>query len=189
MEAGYQGQGRWSRAGADSRLKVIIDLMAGIQNNAQISKFSSRLQRSGCLAEPTLLAVGDNMQLLAIGYDDGAIMLHRGDITRERGTKVKMILEPGPHLASLAFKVAETGVFLYTATAQDVILINVTTKDRETKSVLDSLGCASGDLCVAPLNMPETHFAVGQPDAVYCYNAEGRGQCYAFEGAKRLLSW
>ena len=163
--------------------------MAGIQNSAQLSQFSSRLQRSGCLAEPTLLAVGDNMQLLAIGYDDGAIMLHRGDITRERGTKVKMILEPGPHLASLAFKVAETGVFLYTATAQDVILINVTTKDRETKSVLDSLGCVSGDLCVAPLNMPETHFAVGQPDAVYCYNAEGRGQCYAFEGAKRLLSW
>ena len=33
------------------------------------------------------------------------------------------------------------------------------------------------------------HFVTGQTDAVHCYNPEGRGQCYAFEGRKRLLHW
>ena len=29
----------------------------------------------------------------------------------------------------------------------------------------------------------------GREDAVYCYNTEGRGQCYAFEGQKVALHW
>ena len=29
----------------------------------------------------------------------------------------------------------------------------------------------------------------GQNDAIFCYNPEGRGQCYAFEGKKRLMYW
>jgi len=149
----------------------------------------SRLQRQGCPAEPTLLAVGENLQLLAVGYDDGAVVLHRGDITKDKGHKFKVVMEPGPTLACLSFKVAETGVFLYVATSQDVILINVTSRDKEVRTVLDSLGCSSKDLCMAPINVADTHFVTGQSDAVYCYNTEGRGQCYAFEGKKRLLSW
>ena len=39
----------------------------------------------------------------------------------------------------------------------------------------------SKGLCVSPVNHPDTHFVTGQTDAVYCYNPEGRGQCYAFE--------
>jgi hypothetical protein len=149
----------------------------------------SRLERPGSPAAPTLLAVGDNLQLLAVGYDDGAVVLHRGDVTKERGAKVKVVLEPGPTLAALAFKVTETGVFLYVATATEINLINVTVKDKEVRTVLDTQGCSSGDLCVSPANLAETHFVTGQPDAVYCYNSEGRGQCYAFEGKKRLLAW
>ena len=41
--------------------------------------------------------------------------------------------------------------------------------------------CLSKGLCVAPQNHADIHFVTGQNDAVYCYNPEGRGQCYAFE--------
>ena len=70
------------------------------------------------------------------------------------------------------------------ATSVDVLLYNVTHKDRETRSVLDTIGA------IAPINYSsETHFVTGQNDAIFCYNPEGRGQCYAFEGKKRLMYW
>jgi len=53
-----------------------------------------------------------------------------------------------------------------------------------------SIGGCSRGLCVSPNNFnSDTHFVIGQPNGIYCYNPEGRGQCYAFEGKKRLLHW
>ena len=71
---------------------------------------------------------------------------------------------------------------------QDVLLFNVTVKDRETRVVLDSLGCEAG-LALATSNFPDAHFITGQRDALYFYNPEGRGQCYVLEGRKKALNW
>eukprot|EP00092_Neocalanus_flemingeri_P014689 GFUD01015851.1.p1 GENE.GFUD01015851.1~~GFUD01015851.1.p1 ORF type:complete len:1126 (+),score=262.45 GFUD01015851.1:53-3430(+) len=149
----------------------------------------SRLTRPGSPAEPVSLAVSENLLLMAVGYDDGGVVLYRGDCTRDKGHKVKVLVEQGSQVTGMAFKAVETGIFLYIATTSDVLMFNVSVKDRETRSVLDSLGCSSKGLCVAPTNHADTHFVTGQNDAIYCYNPEGRGQCYAFEGKKRLLNW
>jgi len=149
----------------------------------------SRLTRSGSQAEPASLAVSENLLLLGVGYDDGGVVLYRGDCTKDKGFKMKVLIEQGAQITGMAFKSVESGSYLYIATTADVIMFNVSVKDRETRSILDSLGCNSKGLCVSPVNHPDTHFVTGQTDAVYCYNPEGRGQCYAFEGKKRLLNW
>lgn len=149
----------------------------------------SRLTRPGSQSEPVILAVSENLMLMGVGYDDGGVVLYRGDCTREKGYKVKVLIEQGTQVTGMAFKAVESGIYLYIATTADVLMFNVSVKDRETRSVLDSLGCSSKGLCVAPLNHADTHFVTGQSDAIYCYNPEGRGQCYAFEGKKRLLNW
>ena len=150
----------------------------------------SRLTRQGSHAEAVSLAVSENLQLLAVGYDDGCIILHRGDVTKEsRSTKIKVLLEKGHRVSGLSFRANETGTYLYVATTDDVIMFNVSLKDKESRVVLDTIGCPRG-LCVSPQNfISDTHFVTGQQDAVYCYNPEGRGQCYAFEGKKRLIHW
>jgi len=149
----------------------------------------SRLTRHGSSAEPVTIAVSENLMLMAVGYDDGGVLLYRGDCTSDRRNKVKVLIEQGAQISGVAFKSVETDIFLYIATSNDVLMFNVSVKDRETRSVLDSLGCSSKGLCVAPQNHTDIHFVTGQNDAVYCYNPEGRGQCYAFEGKKRLLNW
>jgi hypothetical protein len=53
-------------------------------------------------------------------------------------------------------------------------------KDRETRLVLDNLGCER-DLWTATVNYADAHLITGQRDALYFYNPEGRGQCYVFE--------
>merc|ERR1719278_936784 len=89
----------------------------------------------------------------------------------------------------MALKTTEAGTFLYIATSEDVLLYNLTHKDRESRSVLDTIGATKG-LAISPINhSSDTHFVTGQNIAIFCYNPEGRGQCYAFEGKKRLMYW
>jgi hypothetical protein len=35
----------------------------------------------------------------------------------------------------------------------------------------------------------EQDFIVGRKEAIYFYESEGRGPCFAFEGDKKMLSW
>lgn len=153
----------------------------------QVSRIS-RLSLPGSTSSPVCFGVSENLMFLAIGYDNGTVVLYRGDVTKEKGTKQKTILEGPDPISGLSFRITNTGVFLYVATEKDVFLLNVTTRERETKIHLDSLGCERG-LSVAASNQAETQFVTGRSDAVYCYTPEGRGQCYAFEGKKKLLNW
>ena len=102
----------------------------------------SRLTRPGSQAEPVSLAVNENLLLLGVGYDDGGVVLYRGDCTKDKGFKMKVLIEQGAQITGMAFKAVESGSYLYIATTADVIMFNVSVKDRETRSVLDSLGCS-----------------------------------------------
>ena len=149
----------------------------------------SRLGRAGSQAEPVCIALSESLNLLAVGYDDGGVVIHRGDVTRDKGGKTKVLVERGNTVSGMTFKKTETATFLYIATTDDVLLFNVSQRDRESRSVLDTIGARRG-LAISPINhSSDTHFVTGQNDAIFCYNPEGRGQCYAFEGKKRLLYW
>jgi len=148
----------------------------------------SDLCLAGNPSDPVCLAVNDNLQLLAVGYQNGAVVLYRGDSTKEKGTKQKFLLEKGDMVSGLSFIVTSSAILLYLATTKDVFLFNVTVKDRETKLVLDNLGCEPG-LAISTSNFPDAHFITGQRDALYFYNPEGRGQCYVFEGKKKVMKW
>jgi len=148
----------------------------------------SRVSISGKPTEPVRIAVSENLQLLAVGYDNGAICLHRGDATKEKGSKQRYLLEEGDVISGLYFTITSSATLLYLTTVKDVILFNVGIKDRETKLVLDPLGCQLG-LSTPTVNFSDAHLITAQPDALYFYNPEGRGQCYVFEGRKKLVHW
>ncbi|CAB3388099.1 Hypothetical predicted protein [Cloeon dipterum] len=146
---------------------------------------SHRLQPGGRGATVTALAVHQN-QLVAVGHSDGTILLQRGDVGRERATKQVVLRDSSDSISGLAFRITARAMFLFVATTAGSFLYNITTKDKEFKQNLDSLGCER-NCCVATDCIPECNFIIGRTDAVYCYTPEGRGPCYAIEGKKKLL--
>lgn len=136
----------------------------------------------------TALCVHENAQLMVVGFIDGSLVLYRGDITRERSSRQKLLRDASSVVTGLAFKTTSSNIYLFLATDSSVIVYNVTQKDKEQKVQLDNIGCAR-KCCVLAESIQETHFMVGRNDAVYCYTTDGRGPCYAIDGEKVMLEW
>ncbi|KDR21303.1 Vacuolar protein sorting-associated protein 11-like protein [Zootermopsis nevadensis] len=136
----------------------------------------------------TALSVHDNVNLMAVGFGDGSILLYRGDITRERTNKQKVLKDGNSPITGLAFQTTAKLTYLFVATMNNVHLYNVTVKDKEQKIHLDGMGCMRRCSVLAE-SVQDSHFMIGRNDAVYCYTPDGRGPCYAVEGEKIMLQW
>ena len=156
----------------------------------------SRLVLPGSrVSVPVSLSASESQNLLAVGFENGLVLLQRGDINRERGIKQKVLLEESAATAGgqssvtgLSFKTLGKAAYLFVSTTSAVYSFDVTVKDKEKKSGLDSLGCERG-LAIPVDNLSDAHFVTGRNDAVYCYTPESRGQCYAFDGRKAALHY
>ncbi|CAL1686711.1 unnamed protein product [Lasius platythorax] len=136
----------------------------------------------------TALCVHTSLTLMAIGFGDGSIMLYRGDLTRERKNKIKVLKDANLSITGLAIRTTGKQTHMFVATQNSVFLYNITVKDKEFKSTLDTMGCARKCSVLAE-SMQESHFMIGRNDAIYCYTPDGRGPCYAVEGQKIMLEW
>ena len=102
---------------------------------------------------PTALAVDDDLNLVAVGFDNGTLILLRGDLRRDRGAKQKTLLTGGSSglsgsivgVSGLAFRASK----LYAATSTEVLLFNVKDKDKESCHQLDDIGCELGEFYTA----------------------------------------
>ena len=102
---------------------------------------------------PTALAVDDDLNLVAVGFDNGTLILLRGDLRRDRGAKQKTLLTGGSSgisgsivgVSGLAFRASK----LYAATSTEVLLFNVKDKDKESCHRLDDIGCELGKFYTA----------------------------------------
>ena len=140
------------------------------------------------------LSASESQNLLAVGFENGLVLLQRGDINRERGIKQKVLLEESAtaggqsSVTGLSFKTLGKAAYLFVSTTSAIYSYDVTVKEKEKKSSLDSLGCEKG-LAIPVDNLSDAHFITGRNDAVYCYTPESRGQCYAFDGRKAALHY
>lgn len=82
---------------------------------------------------PTCFAVHENLMLLAVGYEDGEIQLYRGELTRGRSIKPKILQREGEHgsVTGLAFKTMDRSIILFSVSKNAVIPFDVTNKDRD----------------------------------------------------------
>ncbi|XP_050309231.1 vacuolar protein sorting-associated protein 11 homolog isoform X2 [Anthonomus grandis grandis] len=138
--------------------------------------------------EVNCLTVHDNLQLMAVGFIDGSLVLYRGDVARDRSSKQKVFKELSSKVTGLAFKVSANSSWLYVSTEQEVVVYNITHKDKEIKHHLDNIGC-SKKCSVLAESTQESHFMVARNNAIYCYTSDGRGPCYAVDGEKTILEW
>ncbi|CAM6025247.1 unnamed protein product [Sphagnum balticum] len=133
--------------------------------------------------------------LVCIGLDTGYIYCMRGDIARERISRVRLTVDPSssdsqqpPTAASpvtgLGFRAEGSLLQLFAVSTSSINLFDMHEQPPQ-KHVLDQLG-AEGQ-CVAMSDNQD--LVVGRTEAVYFYEVDGRGPCWAFEGEKQFIAW
>ncbi|XP_019628396.1 PREDICTED: vacuolar protein sorting-associated protein 11 homolog [Branchiostoma belcheri] len=132
------------------------------------------------------LAVHENLNLMAVGFQDGTVVVYRGDVTRDRHSKSRVIHHTAGAVTGLAFRQAAKVNHLFVVTKDSVQSYNLTAKDH--KEELDAFGCEPRCSVLSDTSQ-DNQFVIGRPDAVYFYQTDGRGPCLVFEGEKKTLQW
>jgi hypothetical protein len=142
--------------------------------------------------EVTCLAAAESLTHLAVGFADGTLIIHKGDVTRERQSKQRMVKVSSHPITGIEFGCVNFGpnqsTNIFVSTSKQILSYMIR-KDRETRLVLDEEKGAEY-MCSCLVNdhrRQEKLFVVGRKDAVYFYQSDERGPCFAFEGEKNIL--
>ncbi|KAJ7570925.1 hypothetical protein O6H91_01G140100 [Diphasiastrum complanatum] len=128
--------------------------------------------------------------LVSIGLDTGVIYTIRGDIARERIARSKLVVDSSSNnnaaspVTGLAFRADGQALQLFVITTTSINLFDMN-QQPPYKHVLDEHGCEGHSVTMND----KQELVVGRDEAVYFYEIDGRGPCWAFEGKKRFLGW
>ena len=152
-------------------------------------------------ADPTITcaAVADDLSQVAIGLHDGGVLLLRTtDVMRERFLRFKPLssLPPdGVPITNLHFcysqPQAQVPTELWVATAESLRCVaGGGLRSEACTSLNDGGGAAARCACVSEsVSDVPGQLVLGRDEAIYLYGPDERGPCFAFDGAKRLLTW
>ena len=133
------------------------------------------------------IAVHENLSQMAIGFEDGSIIMYKGDITNSRHNKSRIIHEDKYPMTGLAFQECGANIILFATTTESVISINLSSKDNK-KELLHDIGTSANCSAICDVSQ-DNQFVIANYEALYLYHPEGRGPCLAFEGDKKLVGW
>jgi len=131
-------------------------------------------------------AVHENLNFMAVGFENGVVQLFKGDVTRDRHSKPRTVYEGSKQVTGLAFKTQGKDVFLFVVTENSTVAINIMAKDQMNE--LENSGAGKGTIVISDASQ-DNQLVIGRQDAVYFYQPDGRGPCLAFEGTKLQLHW
>ncbi|PIN17534.1 Vacuolar assembly/sorting protein PEP5/VPS11 [Handroanthus impetiginosus] len=127
---------------------------------------------------------------IALGLDNGCIYCIQGDIARERIKRFKLEVDSGQSgkthsaIKGLGFRVDGQAFQLFAVTPSSVSLFNLHTQ-TPTRQTIDQIGSETASVAMSD----RLELIIGRPEAVYFYEVDGRGPCWAFEGEKKFLGW
>ncbi|MFS7921846.1 putative transcription factor C2H2 family [Helianthus anomalus] len=127
--------------------------------------------------------------LIAIGLDNGCIYCIQGDIARERIKRFMLQVENRQDktqcsITGMGFRVDGKAFQLFAVTPTSVSLFNLQTQPAS-RQTLDQIGSNANSVAMND----RLELIIGRPEAVYFYEVDGRGPCWAFEGEKKFLGW
>jgi hypothetical protein len=165
-----------------------------VWNLNKLNKSIPACVRSGKtnLQKPTALAVSENGQYIAIGFERGNVTVYKGDILRDKSKSIKNLTFGTAPINGVSFKSVNKTMHMFACSNSGVYLYSVQGRDKETKNVLDSNAAPNviTSCCwLQTVGNNDGYFMVGRDDAIYCYTTEGRAPCYAFDGRKVLIRW
>ncbi|KAI8634014.1 vacuolar protein sorting protein-like protein [Xylariaceae sp. FL1651] len=128
----------------------------------------------------------DDLSQLAVGFANGAVTVIRGDLIHDRGTKQRVVYESEEPITGVEFVSDPKLTTLFVATTSKLLKLVISGRGhgQPPRTVEDS-GCAAGCMTV---NKKTGDIIVVREDAVYYYTLDGRGLCFANDGATNLVS-
>ncbi|XP_070533237.1 vacuolar protein sorting-associated protein 11 homolog [Ptychodera flava] len=154
--------------------------------NPTCSKISRAIPSNNKPVPVSTLCVSETLNMMAVGFTDGSVVLIKGDVLRDRHTKSRTIHQESSKITGLAFRHSQKYVTLFIVSETNVLSVNLTAKDRQEK--LDTHGCPPRCSVISD-STQDLQFVVARNEAVYFYQPDGRGPCLAFEGEKLLVQW
>ncbi|KAK6155310.1 hypothetical protein DH2020_009558 [Rehmannia glutinosa] len=127
---------------------------------------------------------------IALGLDNGCIYCIQGDIAREAIKRFTLEVDSGQSskthaaITGLGFRVDGPTFQLFAVTPSSVSLFNLQTQ-TPTGQTLDHIGSETASVAMSD----RLELIIGRPEAIYFYEVDGRGPCWAFEGEKKFLGW
>ncbi|KAF7729543.1 hypothetical protein EC973_004217 [Apophysomyces ossiformis] len=143
-----------------------------------------RIQHGGKPYPVSTFAILENMSQAAIGLANGVVILIRGDLSKDRTTKQKVIYEGGEPITGLGFREQTKSTILFIVTTNSIMSYNTTAK-QPAITTLDEQGCGLG--CAVMSDAQE--MVVGRDEAIYLYDLTGRGPCFAYDTPKSSMMW
>ncbi|XVE80464.1 hypothetical protein DITRI_Ditri14bG0141700 [Diplodiscus trichospermus] len=116
-------------------------------------------------------------------------LLYQGDIAGERITRFKLqvdnVSEKGnSSIPGLGFRLDGQALLLFAVTPNSMSLFSMQDQPP-TWQILDQTGCNINSVTMSD----RLELIIGRPEAVYFYEVDGRGPCWAFEGEKNFIGW
>lgn len=125
-----------------------------------------------------------DLTCLVVGYTDGKVILIRGDLIRDRGSKQRVIYESLDPVTGLHFNEFHEMVFVTTTSK----ILTVTTTGRNQGKPLKVLSKKSGvDLQCSALDTQTQQLLVGDEESIKYYNHLSKSHSINFEMPKKAI--
>ncbi|KAI3658936.1 hypothetical protein MP638_006312 [Amoeboaphelidium occidentale] len=188
-----QGGSNVESSQSDYTLGSIIkiwDLDKTDKNKSPLCLRSVAVQYGNAPFEVTALSIVEDLNYLALGLSNGVVILMRGDISKDRLTKQRILNEENLNkggitslgLSKLDYEAGEACLIVCTEEKTSGYRI---TPNTETKEFTDMQGCNRN---CGKISERDDQFILARPEAVYFYSIEGRGPCVVMDDVKKSMS-
>ncbi|XP_064536751.1 vacuolar protein sorting-associated protein 11 homolog [Drosophila montana] len=137
----------------------------------------------------------DKLFALGIGFDKGDVLLHVGNINRDLSLNIRRHAIASSSINGIQFgscnQQSDTKTYdVFVVSLNGVYCIALNDKGEiDAKIVLDNNKNTANQCCtISQPTICTSFLVVGRYDAIYCFNRNCRGSCYAIEGQKQYLS-
>ncbi|KAG1200156.1 hypothetical protein G6F70_004303 [Rhizopus microsporus] len=143
-----------------------------------------KIQHGGKPYPVSTFVILENMSQCAVGLANGVVILIRGDLSKDKTVKQKVIYEGDEPITGLGFREQTKSTILFIVTTNNIMSYN-TSAAKPTVTILDEQGCGLG--CAVMNDQQE--IVIGRDEAIYFYDPTGRGPCFAYDTPKSSLTW
>ncbi|ORE02913.1 hypothetical protein BCV72DRAFT_40818 [Rhizopus microsporus var. microsporus] len=143
-----------------------------------------KIQHGGKPYPVSTFVILENMSQCAVGLANGVVISIRGDLSKDKTVKQKVIYEGDEPITGLGFREQTKSTILFIVTTNNIMSYN-TSAAKPTVTILDEQGCGLG--CAVMNDQQE--IVIGRDEAIYFYDPTGRGPCFAYDTPKSSLTW
>ncbi|CCE72732.1 Piso0_000326 [Millerozyma farinosa CBS 7064] len=125
-----------------------------------------------------------NLTCTCVGYTSGKVILVRGDLIRDRGSKQRVIYEAGDPITNIQF--SDTEEFMYLTTTSKIFTFSTT--GRNQGRPLQTLSTNKGvDLNCSDIAKDSQQLVVADKDEIRFYTPIGKSHTFKFPSTKKFV--